>query len=62
MEERLKYEDSNEILTLDYETIKDIWIPDTFFLNEKYGYQHTVTQPNVLMRVNSRGEVTFDTR
>ncbi|KAJ8027931.1 Gamma-aminobutyric acid receptor subunit alpha-6 [Holothuria leucospilota] len=54
IDERLKFEDRDLVMNLDYDTIQDIWIPDTFFLNEKYGYQHTVTKPNVLMRVTGR--------
>ncbi|KAI0233351.1 Glycine receptor subunit alpha-2 [Lamellibrachia satsuma] len=42
-----------------YETVDLIWTPDVFFRNEKRAAFHHVTQPNILMRINSNGGVWF---
>ncbi|XP_053651806.1 gamma-aminobutyric acid receptor subunit beta isoform X6 [Cherax quadricarinatus] len=34
-----------------------IWVPDTFFPNEKRAYYHTATTPNELLRISSQGNV-----
>lgn len=34
-----------------------IWVPDTFFPNEKRAYYHTLTTPNELLRISSNGTV-----
>ena len=40
-----------------------IFIPDTFFQNEKDGKKHDVDKPNVMIRVyNGTGKVLYSTR
>lgn len=34
-----------------------IWVPDTFFTNEKSAYFHEATTPNTFLRISSKGEV-----
>jgi gamma-aminobutyric acid receptor subunit beta len=34
-----------------------IWVPDTFFANEKTASFHIATTPNTFLRINSIGEV-----
>lgn len=34
-----------------------IWVPDTFFANEKSAYFHTATTPNTFLRIGHSGEV-----
>jgi gaba receptor invertebrate, putative (fragment) len=34
-----------------------IWVPDTFFANEKSAYFHEATTPNTFLRINATGEV-----
>lgn len=34
-----------------------IWVPDTFFANEKSAYFHTATTQNTFLRIGSKGEV-----
>ncbi|KAG9509709.1 Gamma-aminobutyric acid receptor subunit beta [Fragariocoptes setiger] len=39
------------------EVSKKIWLPDTFFGNEKLAYFHEATTPNVFLRIDHLGEV-----
>ena len=34
-----------------------IWVPDTFFPNEKRAYYHTATTPNEMLRIQPDGTV-----
>ncbi len=34
-----------------------IWVPDTFFANEKSAQFHMATTPNTFIRIRSNGEV-----
>lgn len=56
---RLKFIRSNDIHTLyvGAEVSKRIWLPDTFFGNEKMAYFHEATTPNVFLRIDHTGEV-----
>ncbi|RWS31338.1 GABA-gated chloride channel 2 subunit-like protein, partial [Leptotrombidium deliense] len=36
---------------------KKIWVPDTFFANEKQAYFHEATTSNRFLRISSQGEV-----
>lgn len=50
------YKGLNEIqVSTDY--TNKIWVPDTFFPNEKRAYYHTATTPNELLRISSDGKV-----
>ncbi|MPC75194.1 Gamma-aminobutyric acid receptor subunit beta [Portunus trituberculatus] len=50
------YKGLNEIqVSTDY--TNKIWVPDTFFPNEKRAYYHTATTPNELLRISSNGNV-----
>jgi len=39
------------------EVAEKIWVPDTFFANEKSAYFHEATTPNTFLRINATGEV-----
>ncbi len=41
---------------------KQIWVPDTFFANEKSAQFHTATTPNTFIRIKANGEVFRSTR
>ncbi|KAE9413919.1 hypothetical protein Angca_009162 [Angiostrongylus cantonensis] len=64
MDERLKYGEKNDdhpdflILT----TGKQIWMPDSFFQNEKHAYKHMIDKPNVLIRVHKDGTILYSVR
>ncbi|XP_071043418.1 gamma-aminobutyric acid receptor subunit beta [Parasteatoda tepidariorum] len=44
-------------LTVGAEVADLIWVPDTFFTNEKTAYFHQATTPNTFLRINYKGEV-----
>lgn len=46
-----------ESLTVGAEVADRIWVPDTFFANEKSAYFHLATTPNTFLRIRSNGEV-----
>jgi len=48
-----------EKIRLGFEAQKKIWIPDTFFRNEKRAQFHEVTVDNRLMRVSKEGDVWY---
>lgn len=50
-------QDGIEELSVGAEVIDKIWVPDTFFANEKSAYFHTATTPNTFIRIKSNGEV-----
>ena len=37
--------------------INEIWVPDTFFVNEKTAYFHVATQENQFLRITHLGEI-----
>lgn len=51
-----------EQLTLGHEFGKQIWLPDTFFVNEKESLIHTVTTKNEFIKVNHDGKVSRSVR
>lgn len=44
-------------LSVGAEVADRIWVPDTFFANEKSAYFHVATTPNTFLRINHKGEV-----
>jgi len=59
---RLRYEAPNSKLAeirLGPKRQNEIWIPDTFFRNEKRAQFHEVTVGNRLMRVKENGHVWY---
>lgn len=56
---RLRFTRAGDIHTLyvGAEVSKRIWLPDTFFGNEKMAYFHEATTPNVFLRIDHTGEV-----
>ena len=43
------------VVAADY--IRQIWVPDTFFVNEKTAYFHSATQDNQFLRIMHTGEI-----
>lgn len=58
-DERLSFAKSKELtqMTVGAEVAGKIWVPDTFFANEKTAYFHTATTPNTFLRIGSDGDV-----
>ncbi|XP_047738283.1 glycine receptor subunit alphaZ1 isoform X2 [Hyalella azteca] len=60
---RLAYEGGLPSYTIvDPQLREKIWKPDTFFENVKVASLHTVTVPNVLLRVSQNGDVLYSMR
>ncbi|XP_052794160.1 glycine receptor subunit alpha-2-like [Mya arenaria] len=61
---RLRYGNTSELpwLELDNKMMDRVWVPDTFFPNEKRARVHDVTVPNKMMHVYKNGTVLYSTR
>ena len=62
---RLTFEASilnKEVLTLNRQTIDEIWIPSTYFFNAKKAYFHDVTTENYLLMIYPDGNVFYSVR
>merc|ERR1711953_1019075 len=60
---RLVYDDFEG--KLKYLTMTDtnkVWMPDTFFQNEKLGHFHNIIVPNVYIRIFPTGQVLYSIR
>lgn len=51
-----------ETLSVGSEFIKNIWVPDTFFVNEKQSYFHVATTSNEFIRIHHSGSITRSIR
>jgi hypothetical protein len=51
-----------EILSVSTEYLRNMWVPDTFFANEKTAYLHIVTTSNEFVRIRWDGEITRSMR
>ncbi|XP_046625242.1 gamma-aminobutyric acid receptor subunit beta-like isoform X1 [Neodiprion virginianus] len=61
-DERLAFSHEEEILTLSGDFAEKIWVPDTFFANDKNSFLHDVTERNKLVRLSGDGSVTYGMR
>ncbi|XP_058789337.1 gamma-aminobutyric acid receptor subunit beta-like isoform X2 [Phymastichus coffea] len=61
-DERLAFSHEKEILTLSGDFAEKIWVPDTFFANDKHSFLHDVTERNKLVRLAGDGSVTYGMR
>jgi len=59
---RLSFKGSNESLTVGIDMTSNIWIPDTFFPNEKKAFFHQTTTYNSFLRIKPNGEILRSTR
>ncbi|VBB28963.1 unnamed protein product [Acanthocheilonema viteae] len=60
---RLAFESADEReLTIGIDLIKSIWVPDTFFPNEKKSFFHEATTHNSFLRIDNRGNVFLSIR
>ena len=59
---RLAFTKLNKTVTLNYNDLGRIWVPDLFFRNEKAGYLHEITVPNRLIRLWPDGTLLFSQR
>ena len=53
---------SGKIKYLTMTDASKVWMPDTFFRNEKIGRFHTILTPNLYVRVFPNGDVLYSIR
>ena len=62
-DERLSFSDSAlDVMTLTGDFAEKIWIPDTFFANDKYSFLHDVTEKNKMVRLLGDGSIVYGMR
>lgn len=61
-DDRLKYKGPLKQLSLNANFLRDIWRPDTYVRNGKRSYLHTLTVPNILLRIAEDGTVRVSQR
>ena len=60
---RLEYDDmGGKIKYLTMTDSSKVWMPDTFFQNEKLGHFHDIIVPNVYVRIFPTGRVLYSIR
>lgn len=42
--------------------ISRVWVPDTYFVNEKAAKYHEITSKNALLRISPDGSLLYSTR
>lgn len=64
IDSRLSFQSGHgiESLSVGSEVGDKIWVPDTFFANEKSAYFHIATTPNTFIRIYPNGEVLLSMR
>ena len=53
---------SDKIRYLTMTDATKVWMPDTFFRNEKHGDFHNIIQPNLYIRVFPNGDILYSIR
>ncbi|KAB0388699.1 hypothetical protein E2I00_014611 [Balaenoptera physalus] len=59
---RLAYHETNLNLTLDYQMLEKLWVPDCYFLNSKDAFVHDVTVENRVFQLQPDGTVRYGIR
>ncbi|XP_061035098.1 gamma-aminobutyric acid receptor subunit theta [Eubalaena glacialis] len=59
---RLAYYETNLNLTLDYQLLEKLWVPDCYFLNSKDAFVHDVTVENRVFQLQPDGTVRYGIR
>lgn len=58
----MAYGELNLNLTLDNRVADQLWLPDTYFLNDKKSFLHGVTVKNRMIRLHPDGTVLYGLR
>ncbi|KAF0311305.1 Gamma-aminobutyric acid receptor subunit beta-like [Amphibalanus amphitrite] len=61
-DERLSFSSTDDVLTLSGDFAEKIWVPDTYFVNDKNSYLHDVTEKNKMVRLHGDGSITYGMR
>ncbi|XP_022236490.1 gamma-aminobutyric acid receptor subunit beta-like isoform X2 [Limulus polyphemus] len=59
---RLSFSNDSYELTLSGDFADKIWVPDTFFANDKNSFLHEVTEKNKMIRLQSDGHISYGMR
>ncbi|XP_076316053.1 gamma-aminobutyric acid receptor subunit beta-like isoform X2 [Tachypleus tridentatus] len=59
---RLAFSNDSYELTLTGDFADKIWVPDTFFANDKNSFLHQVTEKNKMVRLQSDGHIVYGMR
>ncbi|XP_029641547.1 gamma-aminobutyric acid receptor subunit beta-like [Octopus sinensis] len=63
IDERLVYSNnSDDNLTLTGDFAENIWVPDTFFANDKNSFLHDITEKNKMIRLFGNGSIVYGMR
>ncbi|XP_052796045.1 gamma-aminobutyric acid receptor subunit beta-like [Mya arenaria] len=63
MDQRLAFSPlSNASMTLSGDFAEKIWVPDTFFANDKNSFLHDVTEKNKMIRLFGNGSIIYGMR
>jgi len=62
LDERLRFNDSNDELCISNEMLDKIWWPDTFFANAKSAGFHFATTKNAFLRIKPSGSIVQSLR
>ena len=62
VDERLDHKLPNETIYLSNTVMDRIWVPDSYFLNSKYGTFHRVTTDNIMIMIKPGGVVRYNAR
>ena len=57
-----KHKNRSETMTLTGDFAEKIWVPDTFFANDKYSFLHDVTDKNKMVRLHGDGFIAYGMR
>ena len=49
-------------MTLTGDFAEKIWVPDTFFANDKHSFLHDVTEKNKMIRLDGDGSIVYGMR
>lgn len=61
-DERLEYGTVDDQMTMTGEFAERIWVPDTFFANDKHSFLHEVTEKNKMIRLSGDGNIAYGMR
>ena len=62
-DERLAFSNNySNFMTLTGDFAEKIWVPDTFFANDKNSFLHDVTDKNKMVRLHGDGTVAYGMR
>ena len=63
---RLKYDmpnmDNDTYMPSDWKLMNEIWTPNLYFIESKFGFQHEIPEPNLMVAIKPDGNVMVHRR